>query len=592
MEVLSKYRRCPIAQFIKHTNCPSCGSSDGLAVYDDGSCHCFIPGCGYTIVSEEYKEANNKSKKPKRKEVMQKEEEKPTKEKPVITEEQKETVKSETGTKGHKFRNLEDKITVPFGVRYSYAEESGDVIEQYYPITQAGELVGYKVREVPKDFRSIGRTGATTECFMQFKFTRGGKYVVLTEGEIDALSAYQMFKAYNDNRGVDYEIAVVSATTGANSARQIANNYKFFDSFENIVIAYDNDTAGQKAIESIVKVLPKGKVKIMQMKHKDANEYLEKGDQKSFISDFYNAKSYTPAGVVGSSKLYEAMLSNAIVEKVPLPPFMRKLDEMLGSIELGTIGVFAAGSGAAKTTVANEMIYYWLWNSPHKVGIVSLELTCAQYGQAMLSRHIQHKISRIRNPQEKLEFLQQSHIKDRADELFLNSDGFDRFMLIDERDGSVETLQDKIEELIISCGCKVIVLDPLSDILDSLDISEQAVFMKWCKSMIKNYNVTFIMIAHIRKSGNNKDAASTGAFIPEEAITGSSTIFKSASWVVMMMRDKYNEDPIVKNTTKLVLSKNRSGGETGDAGELFYDNQTHVLHDKEEWLKSSGVNNF
>ena len=39
------------------------------------------------------------------------------------------------------------------------------------------------------------------------------------------------------------------------------------------------------------------------------------------------------------------------------------------------------------------------------------------------------------------------------------------------------------------------------------------------------------MIAHIRKSASNKDAASTGAFIPEEAIMGSSTMMKSASWL-------------------------------------------------------------
>jgi hypothetical protein len=60
----------------------------------------------------------------------------------------------------------------------------------------------------------------------------------------------------------------------------------------------------------------------------------------------------------------------------------------------------------------------------------------------------------------------------------------------------------------------------------------------------------------------------------------------------MMMRDKYNENPIIKNTTKLVLSKNRSGGETGDAGQLYYDNQTHTLHDLEEWSAANGPENF
>ena len=581
-----------MANFVRHEPCPSCGSKDNLAIYDDDSYFCFSH-CGYKSVSEEYKQEKEASKKPsnKRKEVQLTEEVK-TKEKEVISEERASQVKEETSIKADNFRGVDDKIYAMFGVRHAFDESTGEVSEQFYPCTQEGKLVGYKIREVPKNFRSIGRTGATTECFMQFKFKTGGKYVVLTEGEIDSLSAYQMFKQYNDSRGTDYEIAVVSATTGAQSTKQIANNYKFFDSFEQIIISYDNDKPGQDAIEKIVKVLPKGRVKIMQMKHKDANEYLQKGDQKSFISDFYNAKTYVPAGVVGSSELYEKLLDSALVEKIPLPNFMKKLDEMIGSIELGTIGIFAAGSGAAKTTVANELIYYWLFNSPHKVGVVSLELTCSQYAQAMLSRHIQNKISRIKDPEEKLMYLKQEKVKEKANELFLDEHGNDRFMLIDERDGSVEVLQDKIEELIISCGCKVIILDPLSDIMDSLTVDEQAKFMKWCKSMIKNYNCTFLMIAHIRKSGSNKDAASTGAFIPEEAITGSSTIFKSASWVVMMMRDKYNEDPVVRNTTKLILSKNRSGGETGDCGSLYYDNQHHVLHDLDEWVQENGTSGF
>ena len=332
--------------------------------------------------------------------------EKVTKEKEAITDGKALQIKEETSTRCNGYRGLSDSITAYFGVRHSFSEEDGSVVEQYYPCTQQGKLVGYKVQEVPKDFKSIGRTGATTECFMQFRFPRGGKYVILTEGEIDALSAYQMLKEYNEKRGTDYEVAVVSATTGAQSAKQIANNYAWFDLHDQIVISYDGDEAGQKAIDSIVKVLPKGKVKIMQMKHKDANEYLQKGDQKAFISDFYNARTYVPAGVVGSSELYEKLLDSALVEKIPLPNFMKKLDEMIGSIELGTIGIFAAGSGAAKTTVANELIYYWLFNSPHKVGVVSLELTCSQYAQAMLSRHIQNKISRIKDPEEKAYILE------------------------------------------------------------------------------------------------------------------------------------------------------------------------------------------
>lgn len=279
------------------------------------------------------------------------------------------------------------------------------------------------------------------------------------------------------------------------------------------------------------------------------------------------------------------MLLHADIEKVPFPPFMKKLDNMLGSIEMGTIGIFAAGTGAAKTTVANELLYYWIFNSPHKIGVVSLELTCAQYGQVLLSRHIGKKVALIRDKEEKLAFLRSDHVKEKAAEVFSDEDGNDRFVVIDERDGSIDVLQNQIEELVISCGCKVIILDPVSDLMDGLSIDEQAKFGKWCKSMIKNYNIHILMIAHIRKASNDKESAQTGKALTEDRIHGSSVFMKGASWIVMMQRDKTSEDSMVRNTTHLTLTKNRAGGETGPAGDLYYDNATHTLHDLEEYTQ-------
>jgi len=579
---------------LRHEACDFCGSSDGRAIYEDGSHYCWV--CNKGTLSDEAKQSLKEKRKGKVKVKSMNDTSEETQvvksTKPVITEEKAKEIKEEKSIQGKGFRGLKDEYTKQFGVRYSYSEETGEVVEQYYPVTQENTLTGYKVREVPKNFRSIGRTGADCELFGQFKFNRGGKYLIIVEGELDSLSAYQMLAEYNKNRGSDYEIAVVSPTTGANSQKQIAAQYKFCDSFEQTVICYDQDKAGQAAAEKIISSLPKGKVKLMSMRYKDPNEYLMNGKQKEFVSDFYNAKTYTPAGVVGSGELYDKLLESTQVKKIPLPPFMAKLDEMLGSVDLGTIGVIAAGSGAAKTTVANELIYYWLFNSPYKVGVVSLELTCGQYAQAMLSRHIENKIANIKDPEEKLKFLERESVKQKADELFKTPDGQDRFMVIDERDGSIEVLQDKIEEMVISCGVKVIILDPISDLLDGLPLEQQANLMKWQKSMLKNYNVTFINIAHIRKGSNNKESASTGAFVPEEAVIGASQQVKSASWVIMLQRDKYNDSDIIRNCTHITLSKNRSNGTTGKAGSMYYCNQTHRLYDFEAWCNENGVTEF
>lgn len=565
--------------FRGHTSCPKCSSSDAFADYgESGGGHCF--SCGYTIPSEEYREEKNDSRvKIKRKETM----EKVVKEKEVISDGEKSKIKGETGTKGKGFRGLDDDITTPFGVRYSYSEETGDVLEQYYPCTQGGKLVGYKVREVPKDFYSIGRTGSTTDCFMQFKFTRGGKYVVITEGEIDALSAYQMLKRYNESRNSEFETAVVSPTIGAKAAKQIAANYQFFDSFDNIIVCYDNDKAGQDSIEDIIKVLPKGKVKVMQMRFKDANEYLQKGESKAFLQDFYNAKAHVPVGVLASTELYDRILQQSAIPKVPFPPFMQKLNEMfVGGMPLGHIINVAADTGVGKTTLVNEMIYYWIFNSPHRIGIVSMELDAGQYGEALLSRHLSKKLSLIPELQDKLDFLGSDEVRAKSDVMMYTEDGQPRFFLLDNRDGSVEEIQDTIEELVISCGCKVIVLDPLQDILDGLSTDEQATFMKWSKGFIKSHGVLFVYINHMRKAQDSG----------EQDIMGSSTIIKSASANIILKRDKLAEDPIERNTTEISVPKNRVCGITGPAGAAYYDNLTHTLHDKEKWLSQNGTKDF
>lgn len=570
-----------MANFIRHTSCDKCSSSDGKAVYEDNSSHCFV--CGHTIPSEEFKEANQK--KPSRvRSSVKKEENMEVKvsSKPALTPEENTEIKSETSVKAKGFRGIDDSVYAKFGVRHAFAEDTGEVIEQYYPCTQEGQLVGYKVREVPKNFYSKGRTGADCELFMQFKFNRGGKYIVITEGEIDALSAYQMLSEYTESKGGIFETAVVSPTTGANSHKQIAGQFRFFDSFENIIISYDNDKAGQTATEQLLKVLPKGKVKIMPMRYKDANEYLEKDKAKEFVSDFYEAKKQVPVGVLASSKLYDRIMGQTAVAKIPFPPFMQKLNDLfVGGMPLGHIVNIAADTGIGKTTLVNELIYYWIFNSPHTVGIVSMELDAGQYGEVLLSRHLEKKLALIESQDEKIAYLSTDRVIEKAKELTIKEDGDSRFYLLDNRDGSIEEIQDTVEELVSACGAKVIVLDPLQDILDGLSNEEQAEFMKWAKGFIKSHGITFIFINHMRKTPAGQNGADS-----EQNIMGSSTIIKSASANILLKRDKMAEDEIKRNSTEISVTKNRVCGLTGPAGFIYYDNATHTLHNLDDWLNN------
>ena len=98
-----------------------------------------------------------------------------------------------------------------------------------------------------------------------WKFS-GGKHLVITEGEIDALSVSQ---------AMDNKWPVVSLPNGAQSAtKAIANCYDWLDRFERIVLMFDMDKPGQEAVNLVAPLLPPGKTCVAVLPRKDANETL------------------------------------------------------------------------------------------------------------------------------------------------------------------------------------------------------------------------------------------------------------------------------------------------------------------------------
>ena len=280
-----------MAEFIRHEACEKCCSSDGKAVYADGSFHCFV--ClKNTKPSEEFLEQSEKKPKlkvsvEKRKDVMTE------KTKASVTPEETELLKRKTVLTAGGYRGIRDDVLKAFGVR-TELDDSDEVIARYYPCTTEGELTGWKRRGHPKNFGgSIGNTGNSCDLFGQFRFKNGGKVCLIVGGEEDQLAAYQMLKDYYVSKGWEFEPVVVSPTVGETGcAKQIANQYSWFDGYSKIVIGMDTDDAGKAAIEKIIAVLPKGKTFIANWSLKDPNEMLLKGKEKQFISDFYNAKAY------------------------------------------------------------------------------------------------------------------------------------------------------------------------------------------------------------------------------------------------------------------------------------------------------------
>lgn len=567
--------------FSHHEGCPKCGSSDAFAVYkDEGGGNCF--SCGYTKPSKDYLEKNGYGYEYNEELGGMGIE---------FNNEVHEKIKAETGLDSKGYRGIRTDISKYFGVRYQYLETDGSVTKTLYPCTKNYEISGYKVRNHPKDFRgAFGETGKDCDLFMQFRFKTHAGICVITAGEVDCLSAYMLLKTQHKDKKFD-EIAVVSPTIGETGAsKQIQKQYTFLNQFKKIIVMFDQDEAGRKAAEEVCKVLPKGKAYIATLRRKDVNEYVWDKEREvavdytsEFVSDFWAAKPYTPAGVHASTTLYEQALERLDLEMISLPPFMRTAATMLGSgLVLKEITLCLARTSIGKTTLVSGLCRHWALNEPnHILGVLSLEADAGKFSQNMLSYHLQVPLHRM-DAAERREFLNQPHIKEKVKNLYERSDGTPTMYVCDDRGASWEQVKEKILEMIISMGVTILVVDPYSDLLSSMSVSEQEEVATWFKKIMKEYGVTPIIISHVRKSANGVDSGP----LTEDDAQGSSFLIKAAGQTIALERDKQAEDPMERNRTRITILKNRDFSETGPAGSMYYDVATANLYDYDEWLEN------
>lgn len=534
---------------------------------------CFA--CEYTIPSEEWLEDNGHIQEEEISWTMS-----------DFTDDDHERLKAQTDFDSKNWRGITKETSKYFGVRYKYDSE-GQLTAQYTPNTVNGTFSGYKKRLLPKAFSAMGTNGAECDLFGQFRFMKSkAKYCMIVGGEIDQLSAYQMLRDYQLQTGKsDYDpVPVVSPTVGeSGSFKQIQGQYEWFSRFEKIILCFDNDAAGKAATEKMVLALPKGKVYIAEMTLKDPNEYLKQGKQRDFVSVFYDAKPFTPAGVHASTELYKAALTHLDTPLLSLPPFMSKAAAMFGGgLVCEEITVILAKTSIGKTTLMSGLTEWWVQNEPsHTIGVLSLEATAPKYTRNLLSYHLQVPLHRM-TPVERSEFLSRSDIEKKVNMLFKKTDGSPSFYVCDDRGASIDSVKDKVVEMVIKNGVDVLIIDPYSDLLSGLSVQQQEDIATWLKKLMKEYGVTPIVVSHVRKSANNKEDAP----ITEDDAQGSSFLVKAAGQTFSLERDKQSLDPMERNRTHITILKNRDFSETGPAGSMYYDIPTACLYDYDDWISN------
>lgn len=240
-------------------------------------------------------------------------------------------------------RGLTKQTCEKYGVRVSVSPTDGQtIITHMYPYYKKGKLSGYKERivEGKKIFSKGDCTNA--ELFGTHACKPNGKTLFITEGELDCLALYQVLKELSGLPG--WEPSVVSLSHGAASAaKDISTSMDFVDSFESIVLCFDQDDAGQSAVEDACKLLA-GKVYIASYAEKDANEMLLKGKAEELKWDVLKHRQlYMPDSIVNYADCWDRYKNGKNQQCYPWPEGWALMNNMTYGIRLGELVTITAG---------------------------------------------------------------------------------------------------------------------------------------------------------------------------------------------------------------------------------------------------------
>ena len=204
--------------------CPKCGSSDAKVKHAEGYSYCF--SCETRFGEED--DMNNVTPMPV--------DNKPIVKQGMFSDIIERKINKETAEKYNTKVTKEGTVTTKH-------------IYEYYDVN--GSHVANKIRNTAT--KQMWTEGSIQEAtlFGQNLFSSGGKYVTITEGEVDAMSAYQLMGS---------KWASVSIKTGAGGAlRDCKSAFEYLDSFENIIICFDMDEQGRKAANKVAQLFSPNK---------------------------------------------------------------------------------------------------------------------------------------------------------------------------------------------------------------------------------------------------------------------------------------------------------------------------------------------
>lgn len=525
----------PKSQAIRsHLPCPDqevCKSSDAYTEYDDGHGRCF--SCDTNFYGETLSMSKNTAVTSKPKNVY--------------------SLLDNEPWRGD-YRNISSETTDLYGVQRTKLLRNGEPI--FDPNTEGEQLVeyrmypygnegrdGFKVRRVtepvPSKYKFLssnppegGGLWGSSVFKDNPKYATAKKFITITEGEEDTLAVYEMMG----------DFPVVSVLSSSTAERDCRAEYDWLNSFDYIVLCFDNDEPGQRAVDSVSALFDYNKVRVANLSpYKDASDWLQEGRSKQFVKLWWSAKAKAPDGIISSpDDLISKALESPDTSGITYP--WQGMTDLTYGLRTKECVLFTAPEGIGKTEIMGAIEHHILKNYPDiPIGVIHLEENVPRQMQRFAGIELGYPAHLPDSP------CTEDQIKESLDKLIGHGN-----LHVYEHFGSndPDVIVQRIKFMARVCKCKFIFLDHIGMIVSgsSEELDERRTLDRLATqlaSLVQELDIGIIFVSHVNDDGRTR---------------GSRYIAKATNIRFDLQRDADNPDPEIANTTYVVCTKNRFSG--------------------------------
>ena len=404
-----------------------------------------------------------------------------------------------------------------------------------------GQLVNTKYRTGDKKFKLV--SGAQLIPY-NIDAIKGQKECIVTEGEMDALSFYEI--GFHN---------VVSVPNGANANLEYLDDFieEYFDDKETIYIASDTDTKGVLLKDELLRRFGAERCRILDYGQdcKDANEVLMKYGAAALKKCLSEAPEVKLEGVFTVSDFesnLDALFEHGMQKGATIG--LENLDRLI-SFETKRICVVTGIPGSGKSEFIDQIAERLNMRYGWKFAYFSPENAPLEYHASKLIE----KFTGQHFDRQHLTLPAYRQIKE-----YLNTNFF---FISPKEDYRLDTILEKARFLVRRRGIKCLVIDPYNRLEDESDGHNETKYISKQLDRLTNFaqrnDVMVILMAHPTKQSKNKDGVIEAPTLYD--ISGSAHFYNKTDFGIVVHRNR------IDNTVEVHVQKVkfRHLGECGTA---------------------------